>query len=149
MSLKTMIVSRAAAYVTGEKRLNRKRSVQESRRLAASAPHTVAYFHEAADPYSHLTAQVLADFAARYDVTLQVHLAGPPADWAAPERARLEAYAREDAQRLARRAGLSFADPGAQPAADLVQRANAQLAAAIAAGTFAVEAPRIGEQLWA
>jgi ribosome-binding protein aMBF1 (putative translation factor) len=41
-------------------------------RLAAAAPHTVEYFHEAADPYSHLAAQVLADLLARYDIALQV-----------------------------------------------------------------------------
>ncbi|MFN7164535.1 MAG: DsbA family protein [Hyphomonas sp.] len=122
--------------------------MQESRRLATSSPHTVDYFHEAADPYSHLAAQVLARFAARYDITLQVYLVGPPPDWAAPERDRLEVYAREDAQRLARKAGLSFTDPGAQPAAGLIARANTELAAAISAGTFAAEAPRIGEALW-
>ncbi len=41
--------------------------MQESRRIAAAAPHTVEYFHDAADPYAHLAAQVLGDFAARYD----------------------------------------------------------------------------------
>ncbi len=123
--------------------------MQESRRIAAAAPHTVEYFHEAADPYAHLAAQVLGDFAARYDITLEVHLVGPPADWAAPERAQLEAYAREDASRLARRARLRFTDPGKQPSAELVQRANARLAAAIAAGTFLTDAPQIGDQLWA
>ncbi len=148
MSLKTLLVSHVAEYVTGEKRLNRNRALQESRRLAAAAPHTVDYFHEAGDPYSHLAAQVLADFAARYDIALQVHLAGPPPDWAAPERVRLEAYAREDAQRLAGRAGLRFTDPGAQPAPDLIQGANAQLAAAISSGKFVADAPGIGEQLW-
>jgi len=149
MSLKTLLVSRIAANLTGEKRLKRIRATRESRRIAAAAPHTVDYFHEAADPYSHLAAQVLADFAARYDITLQVRLAGPPADWAAPERAQLETYARVDGARLARRAGLRFTDPGAQPAPDLVQRANLQLAAAIRAGTFLTDAPRIGDQLWA
>ena len=149
MSLKSLLVSRIAAIVTGEKRLKRNRTMQESRRVAAAAPHTVDYFHEAADPYSHLAAQVLAEFAARYDIALQVYLVGPPADWAAPERAQLEAYAREDAARLARRAGLRFTDPGTQPSPELVQRANAQLAAAITGGTFLTDAPRIGDQLWA
>ncbi len=122
--------------------------MRESRRAAASASHTVDYFHEAADPYSHLSAQVLADLAARYDIALQVYVVGPPADWAAPERERLETYARLDAQRLASKAGLSFTDPGTQPAAHLVERANAQLAATLVAGTFISEAARIGEALW-
>lgn len=148
MSLKTLLVSRIAAIFTGEKRVKRNRAVQEARRLAAAAPHSVEYFHEAADPYSHLAAQVLADLLARYDIALQVHLVGPPADWAAPERERLEAYARLDAQRLARKVGLKFADPGAQPGAAQVERANARLKAAIEAGSFAAGAPTIGEALW-
>jgi hypothetical protein len=74
MSLKTLLVSRIAAIFTGEKRVVRNRAMLESRRLAASAPHTVEYFHEAADPYSHLAAQVLANLLARYDIALQVHL---------------------------------------------------------------------------
>jgi 2-hydroxychromene-2-carboxylate isomerase len=148
MSLKTFLVSRIAAIFTGEKRLIRNRAMQESRRLAASAPHTVEYFHEAADPYSHLAAQVLENLLARYDIVLQVHLVGPPADWAAPERERLEAYARLDAQRLARKAGLRFADPGAQPGAAQIQRANARLKEAIEAGSFATGAPAIGDALW-
>ena len=100
MSLKTSLVSRIAAIFTGEKRLKRNRARHEARRLAASAPHTVEYFHEAADPYSHLAAQVLADLLARYDIALQVRLVGPPADWAAPERERLEAQYRWPAQLL-------------------------------------------------
>lgn len=148
MSLKTLLVSRIAAIFTGERRLKRNRARHESRRLAASAPHTVEYFHEAADPYSHLAAQALANLLARYDIVLQVHLVGPPAEWAAPERQRLEAYARLDAQRLARRAGLKYADPGAQPGAGSVRLANARLAVAIDAGSFAAEAPAIGEALW-
>ncbi len=148
MSLKTFLVSRIAAIFTGEKRLKRNRAMQESRRLAAAAPHTVEYFHEAADPYSHLAAQVLANLLARYDIALKVHLVGPPADWAAPERERLEAYARADAQRLARKAGLTFADPGAQLGAAQIQRANARLKAAIEAGSFVAEVTAIGDALW-
>lgn len=148
MSLKTFLVSRIAASITSEKRLNRNRAMQETRRDAASAPHVIDYFHDAADPYAHLCAQVLADIQARYDVAVNVHLVGPPPDWAAPERASLEAYARQDAARLARKAGLSFSDPGAQPGPDQVQSANARLAAAIDAGTFAETAAQIGTALW-
>lgn len=148
MSLKTLILSRAAASLTGEKRLKRSRARHESRRLAACAPHTVDYFHEAADPYSHLAAQVLSKLLARYDIAMQVHLVAPPPDWAAPERERLEAYARADAQRLARKSGLRFTDPGAQPGQNIVHRANTALGAAIDAGRFATEAASIGEALW-
>lgn len=148
MSLKTAIVSRAAAYFTSEKRLKRNRAMTEKRRAAASAAHTIDYFHDAADPYAYLCAQVLPQLAERYDIELNVHLVAPPPDWAAPERERLMSYSRQDAERLARRAGLTYRDPGRQPSPEAVQAANAALAAAIDAGRFVTEAAAISEALW-
>jgi len=148
VSLKSLLVSRVAGAITSETRLNRNRAMQEAKRVAASAPHTVDYFHDVTDPYAHLCAQVLGRFAARYQVSLQVHLTGPPPDWAAPERDRLESYSREDAARLARRAGLSFTDPGRSISAEQATRANALLAATIDDGSFADKAATIGEAAW-
>lgn len=148
MSLKPALVSRIAEHLTGESRLLARRAKAERNRIAAGAPHLVEYFHQTDDPYSHLAAQVLADVAERFDIVLKVHLVGPPPDWAAPERERLESYSRRDAERLARKAGLSFKDPGAQPAAEQCHLAEAALAAAIADGAFAARAPLIGEAFW-
>jgi 2-hydroxychromene-2-carboxylate isomerase len=148
MSLKTFLVSRVAASITSEKRLKRNRTMQETKRQAANAPHVVDYFHDVTDPYSHLCLQVLPGFVSRYDIALSVHLVNPAPDWAAPERAQLEAYAREDAQRLAAKAGLSFTDPGHQPSPDQLQRAGLQLAAAIDAGRFVQEAAAISAAAW-
>lgn len=148
MSLKTALVSRLAAFFTSEQRLTRSRTMQEKRRASSGAAHTADYFHDAGDPYAHLMAQVLPDFAARYDIDLKIHLAGPPPDWAAPERERLETYSREDADRLAKRAGLSFRDPGKQPSAESIAAANAALAAAIDKGNFLTDAAGIGVALW-
>ncbi|WP_430402781.1 DsbA family protein [Hyphomonas sp.] len=148
MSLKPALVSRIAEHLTGESRLLARRAKAERNRIAAGAPHLVEYFHQTDDPYSHLAAQVIADVAERFDIVIKVHLVGPPPDWAAPERERLESYSRRDAERLARKAGLSFKDPGAQPAAEQCHLAEAALAAAIADGAFAARAPRIGEAYW-
>jgi 2-hydroxychromene-2-carboxylate isomerase len=144
VTLKSFVVPRIAAWVTGERRLQRRRAMQESRRKAASAPHVVDYFHDVTDPYSHLAAQVLDAFAACYDIRLDVHLVSPPPDWAAPERARLEDYSRLDAARLAQKAGLSFTDPGRQPEPAQAQLAAAFLGEAIDAGTFASAATAAG-----
>jgi 2-hydroxychromene-2-carboxylate isomerase len=134
--------------ITSEKRLNRNRAMQETKRVAASAPHAVDYFHDVTDPYAHLCAQVLGRLTAHYQIGLQVHLVDPPPDWAAPERERLESYSREDAARLARRAGLSFTDPGKPVSPEQAARANALLAAAIDDGSFAGKAAAIGEAAW-
>tara|TARA_R110000868_G_scaffold101365_2_gene279131 strand:+ start:2076 stop:3347 length:1272 start_codon:yes stop_codon:yes gene_type:complete len=148
VSLKTALVSRIAEHLTGEPRLLARRAKAERQRVAVGAAHVVEYFHQADDPYSHLTAQVLSTFTERFDIELRIHLVGPPPDWAAPERGHLESYSRRDAQRFAKKAGLSFKDPGAQPAASDRQAAEVALAAAIADGTFAARAPKIGEDFW-
>jgi 2-hydroxychromene-2-carboxylate isomerase len=148
VSLKTALVSRIAERLTGEPRLLARRAKAERQRVSNGAPHVVEYFHQADDPYSHLAAQVLSEFTERYDIDLKVHLVGPPPDWAAPERERLEAYARTDAETLAQKAGLVFHDPGKQPDASQRQAADAALAAAITEGTFAVRAPQISEAFW-
>lgn len=129
MSLKTVIVSRLAGYWTGQKRLQAARVRAERRRVAERMPHRIDWFHDASDPYSHLLAQLLPQLAARYDVEIVPHLVGPPADWAAPERDQLDAYARVDATRLAARARLVFTDPGTQPTPESRAEAEAVLAA--------------------
>ena len=52
----------------------------------------VLYFHQPDDPYSQLTAQVLTDLQARYDISIKVMLVDAPSDDMAPERAALENY---------------------------------------------------------
>ncbi|MFT5774592.1 DsbA family protein [Hyphomonas sp.] len=148
MSLKTALVSRIAERITGAPQMQARRAKGERQRVAANSRHVVEYFHQADDPYSHLTAQVLGAFSERYDIALKVHLVGPPPDWAAPERERLEAYARSDADALAKKAGLDFHDPGTQP--DMAARIAAlrSLASAVSENAFSARAPVIGRQLW-
>jgi len=124
-----------------------RRAAAEGRRRLSGAPHRVRWFHQVDDPYSHLGAQLLARFAARYDVELAPRLVGPPPDDAAPERERLAAFARRDAADVAPGYGLAFPRDAAAPAAGAVALAARILAASPAAG-FAALAPRVGEALW-
>lgn len=148
MSLKTAIQSRVTAFLTSEARLEQGRARAERERRRLGAPHVVDYFHQADDPYSHLAVQGMRQLALRYHVEIRPHLAGPPPDWAAPERKRLTAYARLDAARLAQRAGFNFVDPGAQPPPDRLLLAEATLASALASRSFLAEAAELGERLW-
>lgn len=149
MSLRSVIQNKVTKRLFGLKRRDAKRRKAERRRQAQNAPHVVEYFHEVSDPYSHLMVQVLPEFCRRFDIELKVNLVPPPPDWAAPERAKLEAYARLDAARLATRAGLAFVDPGEQPSAENLQAANQAFAQAIEEGAFLQRAGEIGERLWA
>ena len=130
------------------------RTLRDARRAAATLRRRVGgnaaqvhYFHQADDPYSHLTAQTLEGLAARYRIDLVPHLVPPPADAAAPDRARLERWSRSDAARLARGLGLDAPDADATPPADLVDLANGALVAAMARGDFIATAAAVGAAL--
>ncbi|MEO1100669.1 MAG: DsbA family protein [Pseudomonadota bacterium] len=147
MSLKSFVVSRVAERLLGEDKLAARREKTEAERQAKGEPHRVSYFHDAADPYAHLMAQVLADFAARYDVVFDAYLVGPPDDGAAPERELLASYSLEDARRLATKAGLA-PPQGETPSAERVTAAEAALANSLARGTFLEDVNAISETLW-
>lgn len=129
-------------------RLLARRVRSERARVARGERHRVHYFHQVDDPYSALAAASLQRLLARYDIDLVAHVVGPPPDSAAPERDRLVAYSRRDAQLLARHAGLDFQDTGAQPAPHAVQWAAGVLVAAIADGRFADVACQVSASLW-
>ncbi len=148
MGLKAVLQNQVTKHVFSIERRDAKRRTIERRRIAQKAPHVVEYFHEVGDPYSHLMAQVLPEFCRRFEIDLKVRLVAPPPDWAAPDRQRLETYARIDAARLATRAGLDFVDPGTQPSIDQVQASNAALAVAVGEESFFDRAVEIGQTLW-
>jgi 2-hydroxychromene-2-carboxylate isomerase len=139
---------RVVEALTSPRTRDVRRRLTELRRRLSGQPHQVLYFHQTADPYSQLAAQLLPELLARYDIELLPHLVGPPSDAAAPERERLDAYARRDAADVAPGYGLSF-PPGAEaPPPDAAELASRTLAATIEAGSFATEAARIGAALW-
>jgi 2-hydroxychromene-2-carboxylate isomerase len=145
MSLSRRIVSRVVGGLTSPGfRALRRRTVEMRRRLRGQ-PHRVLYFHEVEDPYSHLAAQTLERFAARYDVEIVPHLVGEAE--AVPERALLAAYARADAAAIAAPYGLEFPPAAGPPDADLARRA-ARLLATAPATRFVSRAAPIGTALW-
>jgi 2-hydroxychromene-2-carboxylate isomerase len=148
MSLLTLITPVVSAHLLSRQRLLRQRERAESRRLAQGLPHEVLYFHQVDDPYSHLAAQALQALELRYGLRISPHLVGPPADAAAPDRARLVAYSRVDAQRVALARGLAFEDPQVQPPERTVISTSLALLDAMEAGRFAQVASALGAALW-
>jgi 2-hydroxychromene-2-carboxylate isomerase len=134
--------------LTHEYTRDARRGIAEGRRRLTGRPHVVDYFHQADDPYSHLAAQVLGRLRERYDVAVAPHLVGPPSDDAAPERERLDAFARKDAADVAPYHGLDFPAGAARPSDDALDLAQRLLTAAIADGSFERDAIRIGDALW-
>ena len=148
MSIKSWLMPVISQRLLSRERLLKKRDSAERVRVRSGARHLLHYFHQVDDPYSALTASVLPRLLARYDVDIQAHVVGPPSDTAAPEREKLIAYSRCDAQLLAGHWGLEFHDRGRQPAAPAVQRATARLVAAAEDGSFVALAGALSAALW-
>lgn len=148
MSIKSLLMPMVTRRLFARDRLLARRAKTERSRQREGRPHRVHYFHQTDDPYSALAAASLSALQQRYAIELAVHVVSPPADDAAPERDRLVAYSRRDAQLMAQKFGLQFADSGEQPDAQLVWTANRQLVAAIEDGRFIAASQAVSRSLW-
>ncbi len=148
MSLRNRLTPYVMTVITDPTIRDTQRFANEVYRRLRWYPHTVQYFHQVDDPYSHLAAQTLERLVERYDIALEPHLVGPPPDDAAPDRERLEGYARKDAGDIAPAAGLSFPPSAPEPALVRVARVQEILAAA-SPSAFPRRAATLGEALWA
>ncbi|MCB9746710.1 MAG: DsbA family protein [Alphaproteobacteria bacterium] len=146
--LRRVLRPRLLALLTSPGLRSLRRALAEWRRRLSGQPHEVHVYHQVDDPYSHLLAQALLAFRARYAVKLVPHLVGPPDDEAAPERALLEAYARKDAADIAPHLGLRFPPGAPPPAAERVELARRALAKHLGKGDWREAAADIGQRLW-
>ncbi|MEC8566182.1 MAG: 2-hydroxychromene-2-carboxylate isomerase, partial [Pseudomonadota bacterium] len=111
-------------------RRKRRRAHAEAVRVKSGAPHVVEYFHQLDDPYSHLTAQVLNKFAARYDIVIKPHLINATGGKNQPRLAELAVWAHRDARLIAPHYGLNFPqDAPETPSLNLQSLASNYLAA--------------------
>ncbi len=147
MSIRRRIEPWFVAALTSDALREARRNAAELRRKLTRAPHRVLYFYQVDDPYSHLGAQVLARFAARWAIEVDPILVGAPPDDAAPDRDRLEAFARKDAADVAPGYGLSFPAEAVVPTPAFVAKAERVLAG-LSPEQFVTWAPRVGDALW-
>ncbi len=68
----------------------------------------IHYFHEPEDPYSQLAIQLVRPLIETYAVEVRTWTVSAPGPAAAPELEKLKAWARQDAERLARSHGLNY-----------------------------------------
>ncbi len=148
MSIKSWLMPVISQRLLSRQRLLERRAKAEQLRVRSGARHLLHYFHQVDDPYSALTASVLPRLQSRYDIDIAAHVVGPPPDSAAPEREKLIAYSRRDAQLLAGHWGLEFHDKCRQPAPQAVQRVTARLVAAAEDGSFVAVAGVLSAALW-
>ena len=128
-------ITRATTTAMTNPRLREaRRRIHALRRLIGRLPAVVHYFHDPADPYSYLSAQMLPRICDRYHIELTPHLVPPPDAEAAPEAARLAAWSVRDAAVLARAYGLEFPADAAPADPDLARHLSAVPTRAIARG---------------
>lgn len=128
-------------------RIAARRTKVERARRQAGAAHTVEYFHQVDDGYSHLAAQLLRPLLDAYDIRLVCHLAPGPSDRNAPEPELLLDLSRYDASRIAPHYGLSFPANAQAPDAALLEWAR-RILAGVNDSAFPDIAPLVGDALW-
>ncbi len=109
---------------------------------------TIHYFHGAADPYSHLAAQLLPALAQGYAVSIVPHLVPAPVPAVAPDAERLAGWSLRDAARLAGEHDLSFPAAPATPDPESVEAAESMLAGISSPEDFSARALGLGTMLW-
>ncbi|MEM6913946.1 MAG: hypothetical protein AAF511_08205, partial [Pseudomonadota bacterium] len=130
------------------KRQSARRMKAEERRRTRGERHTVEYFHQTDDPYSHLAVQLLSSLQERYNIDLKTHLIRGTGGKSQPFYTELAAWARQDATLIAEDYGVSF-PPQAHitPPPDLLNEAERSLAATPPT-EFASRAPAISQAVW-
>ncbi|NQX89997.1 MAG: DsbA family protein [Halioglobus sp.] len=128
-------------------RLKSKRADAEEERIRLGQGHTVEYFHQVEDGYSHLAAQVLAALTARYQIKLVCHLVPGPQGKNSAEPELLLQLSRYDAFHAAPEYGLEFPRHEEPPPAELVNLARSILAQQVEE-RFVECSVAVGDALW-
>jgi 2-hydroxychromene-2-carboxylate isomerase len=115
MSLAGMIRSAVMRRWADPARLARDRARAEAARRRDGRPHEVDYFHQPDDPYSHLAAQALKPFLARFAVVLKPHVVARPTPVAIHDQALWDAWSRRECAAMAPYYGFSYEPRDATP----------------------------------
>ncbi len=145
--IKSLVAGALTASLTSRGLRNVRRRFADVRRRVRGEALEVHYFHQVDDPYSHLAAQTLPSLVECYDIDLIPHLVGAPPDEAAPQRDKLEAFARKDAADIAPAYGLSYA-PRDRGAAATTAALAVRILAGMERDDFVRNAAEVGDALW-
>lgn len=105
--IRRWLTSKMMSTMSSEAVQVKTRDKAEKKRSKLGKAHTVEYFHQVDDGYSHLAVQVLAKLAKRYQIALQCHLVGEATGANAPEPDLLLKLAARDASLIASRYGVA------------------------------------------
>lgn len=142
------LMARRFGRIANTEQIAKRRVAAETKRQAEGQAHVVEYFHQVDDPYSHLMAQVIAQFAARYNIEIVPHLIRASGGRNQPELEKLAAWARRDCGLIAPHYGLGFPeDAGVVPEPAQQEAANRALAK-LSADEFVAQLESVSTKLW-
>ncbi len=134
--------------LTDNEIIAKRRAKIERKRQRSGSPHRVEYFHQLDDPYSHLTAQILATFASRYNIELVPHLIHATGGDKQPALEKLERWARKDCGWIAPHYKLSFPqDAGVKPDEHHLRMAG-RILAGLSAPQFLAQIDTVSRAMW-
>ena len=148
MTIESRIRSKMMAVLSSKRLINWQKGRARYLRLFRVEKPKVYYFHQANDPYSHLTIQKLADLKSRYQVEFEVHLVGDTEDVFKGDIAKFDTWARRDAKSIACYFNSTF-PATSKPSSHEIEVANGLLATCMGEPDFPSRAIQIGEKLWA
>ena len=145
--IRRWLTSKMMSRMSREQAQLKARKKFELKRQKSGLPHTVEYFHQVDDGYSHLAVQLLQQINARYNVELRCHLVSESGDANLPEPDLLSRLSCYDANQIAPYYELE--SPGVEKVASpsIVTRASAILAG-LSNDDFISQAAAINSALW-
>lgn len=147
MKLKTRLRSTFMRHVSSPGYQQRQQNRARLKRRLTGQAAAVHYFHEVADPYSHLVVQQLDALKNRYNLPFQVHLTSPEEADFRGDDSRYGDWARNDAASIAEGYGVNFPD-GASPTTGAINTGIAALMGLENSEDFASKAIEVGHNLW-
>ena len=142
------VLRRKCEKATNPDKRAARRAAFEGKRKKAGAPHMVEYFHQLDDPYSHLAAQVLAKFAAQYDIVIKPYLIQATGGRHQPRLQELAVWARRDAQSVAPYYGLSLPQELPQVPDSALQAKASDYLASLSDAEFVAQIEAVSTALW-
>ena len=94
--------NRYISYMLNPSNQKKIRLKREQKRQKEQRPHTVYYFHQVNDPYSHLCAQLLKPLNDEYDINLVPLVDGQPPQSSTPEPQMYHHHSLQDSAMIAR-----------------------------------------------
>lgn len=140
--LTNLIKPRIAALLTSQWLATVKRFCFELYRKVFVRAHPVTFYYSCYDPYSHITAQKLSEFAMYYDIKLTIIIVGVTNN--IDEQAHIN-YALQDCKRLSKQFQLAHFSDAKVPSNIAIDAANMQLLSNEITIEKIIE---IGHQLW-